>query len=289
MLSSSKIFASRFWGFSPDDHPAVTFGKDGHRDRLLRLSAPDDLVLFVGTTSCPTDPSEQGRLLGLAQFGRVPVEALAILDRVSLPDHSFKNGQYKWPKALAVTRAWRFDDPRPLLTDVLRAQLPMYATIGVIELDEVDRQAVLALSRTEVGVKTSQAAKDLAGLQRALSENRKTLGPAASSWSGEVSRDVSGAAQTYALQFAETNVWKIGWAKDAKARRIEINTHVPHEHLGQLWELRYVQNWTTGDEAFQMEQRVLARLDAVRSVGERLQCGREEVLAAWIEAMKTTS
>lgn len=286
MPPRAKIFASRFWGFSPEVHPAVTFGKDGDRDRLLRFSGPDDLMLFVGTKGFPTEPSEQGRLLGMAQFGRIPVEALAILDRETLPDHAFKNGRYKWPKALAMTRAWRFDDPRPNLVDVLQAQLPMYATVGVIELDAVDSAAVLTLPMTEVKVRSSPAASELIGLQDALSQNRKSTGPVASSWTGEITRDVSGAAQTYALQFATTNVWKIGWAKDAKARRMEVNTHVPHEHLGQAWELRIVQNWPSGEAAYAMEQRVLSLLDRQRTVGERISCSPGELQSAWIAGIK---
>jgi hypothetical protein len=286
MDKNLKVFASRFWGFSPDTHPAVTFGNDGHRDRLLRLSGPDDLVLFVGTQDYPTEPSEQGRLLGLAQFGRVPVDALEILNRDELPDHSFKNGRYKWPKALAMTKAWRFNEPRPFLIDVLQDQLPMYATVGVVELDITDREAVLALPMTEIPVKASEASASLSELQSALSQNRKTRGPSAVSWSGEITRDVSGAAQTYALQFAKSNVWKIGWAKDAKARCCEINTHIPHEYLNEKWELRYVQNWPTGEDAFRMEQRLLNGLDHLRTVGERLKCDPQQLLAAWIKSIK---
>jgi hypothetical protein len=280
-----RIFASRFWGFSPDLHPAVTFGLDGNRDRLLKLSRAQDLILFVGTMGFPTDEAEQGRLLGLAQFGRTPVNALDIIEEATLPAHSFKNGQYKWPKALAMLRAWRFDDPRPLLVDVLQRQLPMYATTGVVELDEIDRIAVLQLPISEVAVRDSIAATRLVGLREALKNNKPTTGPNAASWSGEVTRDVSGQAQTYALQFEKTDIWKIGWAIDASLRCKEVNKHVPSEILGQEWRLKLTQNWKSGEEAFAMEQRLFALLAKHRTVGERLKCKEGEVSSAWHNAL----
>ena len=148
----------------------------------------------------------------------------------------------------------------------------MYATIGVIELDSIDGEAVLALPLTEVSVRPSHAADEQTNLQNALIQNRPTTGPVASSWTGLSSRDVSGSAQTYALQFEKTNIWKIGWAKDAKVRCAEINMHIPHEHLNQQWKLVYTQNWASGDEAYRMEQNVLNQLDQKRTVGERLRC-----------------
>lgn len=280
-----RIFASRFWGFSPEVHPAVTFGLDGNRDRLLQLSRSRDLVLFVGTMGPPTEADEQGRLLGLAQFGRIPVDALDLLDRDSLPEHSFKDGQYKWPKALAMLRAWRFDDPRPLLTKVLQRQLAMYATVGVIQLDDIDREAVLQLSAHEVPVRESNAAARLTGIQEALRNNRPTTGPAASNWTGQVSRDVSGDAQTYGLRFGKTDIWKVGWAIDAKMRCKEINKHIPTEVLAQEWKLKYVQNWKSGEDAFNMEQRVFGTLSKHRTIGERLKCKEGEFSSAWVKAI----
>lgn len=285
--ASAKIFASRFWGFNPDTHPAVTFGLDGNRDRLLSLSGASDLVLFVGTTDYPTLPDEQGRLLGLAEFSRIPVEALDILDHGALPEHAFKNGKYKWPKALAMLRAWRFDDPRPGVVDVLQKQLSMYATVGVVELDAIDREAVLALPRTQVPVRPSAAIADMNRLSQALKHNRPTTGPAATSWEGQVTHDVSGPAQTYALRFGRSDVWKIGWAKDAKSRCNDINAHVPHEHLGEQWTVKLVQNWPTGDEAYRMEQRLFSLLDGFRTIDERLRCTEVDVTRAWISAIKT--
>lgn len=280
-----RIFASRFWGFSPEIHPAVTFGLDGNRDRLLQLSRSSDLVLFVGTMGEPTEEDEQGRLLGLAQFGRIPVDALDLLDSGSLPEHSFKNGQYKWPKALAMLRAWRFDEPRPLLVDVLQRQLPMYATVGVVELDDIDRAAVLRLNSYEVPVRESGVTVRLKGLQDALRNNRPTTGPTASNWTGEVSRNVSVDAQTYGLRFGKTDVWKIGWAIDAKLRCKEINKHVPTEIIAQEWELKYVQNWKSGEDAFSMEQRMFGLLTENRTIGERVKCKEGEFSSAWIKAI----
>ena len=186
-----------------------------------------------------------------------------------------------------MLRAWRFNDPRPFLTDVLQRQLPMYATVGGVQLDDIDRAAILQLGMHEVPVRKSSAVKRLSDIHEALASNRPTKGPNASSWSGEVTRDVSGAAQTYALRFGKTDIWKIGWAIDAKMRCIEVNKHIPMELLGQEWKLHLFQNWKSGLEANGMEQRLLSRLTSKRTIGERLKCKESELLSAWHQALET--
>lgn len=275
-----RIFASRFWGFNPETHPALTFGVAGHRDRLLKLSRLGDLVLFVGTQSEPTSINERGRLLGLVEFGRTPVEALDLIDRANTAPHEFVNGRYKWPKALPMLRAWRLDDPRPRLVEVLNRQLPMYATVGVIQLDEDDRRAVLALPRTEVEVHETSRMTALRSTHDAL-RGRPTTGPAASSWTGTVTRDVSGEAFTYALRFGKHDVWKIGWAKDVEARCRAVNEHIPTEVIADRWTVAYKHRWATGEYARAMEQRVLGALTEVRTVGERIQCRERHLSSAW--------
>ena len=281
-----RIFASRFWGFSPETHPAVMFGKAGNRDRLLKLSRSTDLVLFVGTMGEPTISGEQGRLLGLAQFSRTPVETLALIDPEEIRPEHLNNGRYKWPKALAITQAWRFDTSLPLLTDVLKKQLTMYATVGVVQLDYVDTLAVLSLARTKISVKQLPAVENHVKIQRALQNNRPTTGPKAGSWSGEVTRDVSGLSETYAMRFGKSDIWKIGWALDASNRLLDLNKHVPIEYLNQEWTLAYRQRWNTGDEAREMEQRLLKKLDRFRTVGERLRCREVDLTSAWFDTIQ---
>lgn len=88
-----------------------------------------------------------GDATGNAQFGRFPVDTLDVLQEVDVsPNNYDEHGRFKWPKALLMTRTWRFtDDPLPRLIDVLESQLPFNATAQAVELSEADTAAVKAL------------------------------------------------------------------------------------------------------------------------------------------------
>jgi hypothetical protein len=279
-----RVFASRFWGFSPATHPVVTFGKSGHLKRLLKLSAPSDYVLFVGTQAEPTLDQERGRILGLSQFGRVEVDPLDLIDPAATNPHEFVRGKYKWPKGLPILRAWKFDD-RPKLVDTIGRQLSMYATVGVIELTEEEKASVFALAMSPVEVRRSEAFDRIQTIADDLARRGPTLGLVASSWSGEVTRDVGGQAFTYAARFGNRDIWKIGWAKDVMARCADLNKHVPVEALNESWRMPYSHKWASGEAANRMEQRVLENLDSFRSEGERVVCTEKQLVHAWTSTL----
>jgi hypothetical protein len=45
---------------------------------------PGDLIAFIGTQDEPTEPEDQGRLLGLAEIGRLPIDSLEVLDPANI-------------------------------------------------------------------------------------------------------------------------------------------------------------------------------------------------------------
>lgn len=181
-----QVFAKRVWGFSPDQWPVITFHLEGNRDDLVAKSQPGDLVLFVGTETDETEPANQGRLLGLAEIGRnFPVDTLEAVDPTSLrPEYYDDRKQLRWPKALAMLRAWKFKD-RPFLVDVLGEQLSYEATVRAVLLDERDTRAVLALEKAEVPVRDYPAVARLRALNKAL--QGVTTGPRPNSWMRSVS------------------------------------------------------------------------------------------------------
>jgi hypothetical protein len=79
-----KVFIKRFWGFDPIYWPVVSFSLRGSLETLLEASAPGDLMAFVGTKTEQTDEQEQGKLLGLAEFGRRTLHS-----REALPPKTF--------------------------------------------------------------------------------------------------------------------------------------------------------------------------------------------------------
>ena len=282
-----KLFATRVWGFDPVKWPAVTFGLDGNRDNLLRNSTVGDAVVFVGTQGQPTQEKERGRLLGIAQFGRHPVEPLDVLKNADIaPDNFDERGNFKWPKALLMTRAWRFsDDPPPKLVDVLEAQLPYNATAQAVELSEADTNAVRALAADEIPLPDTPELTKLRRLETALSRDKPTTGVIPTAWKTTVERTVGNASVTYAFRFGAHNCWKIGHTTDIVQRLKDVNKHIPTEVLKCEWKPYLQQDWPNEKMAYAMEQRVLNALSASRTVGERVECTQQVLDSSWIKSI----
>lgn len=280
----AQIFAKRFWGFSPERWPIISFGLEANRDALIKASQPGDLIAFIGTQTEPTSTEDQGRLLGLAEIGRLPIDSLDVLDRATLAADNFTaSGAFKWPKSLPMLRAWRFPS-RPKVTDVFKEQLSYEATVRAVLLDTDDHAAVLMLSKEAVALSGAPIIKQQRDLASALALGA-TQGPAPSSWSSAVSHDANTAAQTYAMRFGKRNLWKIGHAQDVTARLTDVNKHIPHEVINEHWTSALTQKWPNQTAAFEMEQRVLTILTKYRTVGERVSCTEHELRNAWIDAM----
>lgn len=284
----AQVFAKRFWGFDPKHWPIISFGLEGNRDALIKESHPGDLIAFIGTKTPSTEPNDRGRLLGLAEIGRIPIDSIDVLDISSLnSDNYASNGRLKWPKSLPMLRAWRFPD-RPKVTSVLKRQLSYEATVRAVLLDEWSQTALLTLRMEQVDVPDLEIIQRHRALAAALSQARPTRGPKPSSWSGDVSRDASTAAVTYTMRFGTRNIWKIGHAQDMRARLADVNRHIPHETLNERWSEVWTQKWPTQEAAYEMEQRVLSLLTEKRTEGERVACTEVELERAWISAMIPT-
>ena len=116
-----------------------------------------------------------------------------------------------------------------------------------------------------------------------------TTGPVPTSWSGVVEHNASQPSSTYVLQFGVRDLWKVGHAVDLAARLAEVNRHVPHEVLGEQWQLVLHHSWASQQDAYNMEQRVLKMLRTQSSVGERVICGRTEIEKTWTAMLATQS
>lgn len=280
-----KLFVTRVWDFDPLRWPVITFGLEGNRDNLIRDSAPGDRIVFVGTLKDPTPEKLRGRILGMAEIGRRAVETLDVLGSdARRPDDFDAQGNFKWPKAILMLKAWRFD-PQPILLDVLSEQLPYHATSQAVLLSPEDSEAILELNAIEVELPVTEALKKARLLDQALSQGRPTTGPTPTSWNGSTGRNVNRNAYTYAFRFGNSEVWKVGHAVDVVERLHEINKHVPTEILKLEWHAVMQQSWGSEVDAHAMEQRVFEALKPYRTVGERLKCKEQILMQAWMTAM----
>lgn len=113
---------------------------------------------------------------------------------------------------------------------------------------------------------------------------RTTTGPPPSTWEGKLTR-VTGPASTYAFRFGTSDIWKIGFAAEVEDRLWQINQHVPTELLGAAWIEAKHQRWPNAELAYALEQAVLRRLHAHRTLFERVGCSQGVLESAWHEAI----
>jgi hypothetical protein len=113
---------------------------------------------------------------------------------------------------------------------------------------------------------------------------RPTTGPTPSDWSGVVKRSGDLPAVTYAMQFGQRSLWKIGHAQSLEDRLDEINKHLPVEVLDECWEIALVHKCLDSLLAYDMEQKVLELLSKHRTINERVMCSKSELEAAWTSA-----
>ncbi len=280
-----KIFITRVWGFDPKRWPIITFNLEGNRDRLLRESSPGDRIVIVGTLREPTPEPMRGRLLGMAEIGRIPVETLDVIgDDARGPQDYDESGQFRWPKAIPMVEAWQFT-PQPLLLDVLQEQLPYHATSQAVALSEVDANAVLKLKNAGVELPEIQFLKNAKLLDQALGAKGPTTGPKPKSWSAESSRDVDRPSFTYAFRFGSSDIWKIGHTIDVNERLKQVNCHIPVEVVHEQWNAKFQQRWESEVSAHAMEQRVLKSLSQHRTDGERVKCSEQVLWQSWLESI----
>jgi hypothetical protein len=283
-----KVFIKRFWGFDPVYWPVVSFSLRGSLETLLEASPPGDLMAFVGTKTEQTDEQEQGKLLGLAEFGRRTLHS-----REALPPQTFAeaekgpNDDIKWPYSVLITRAWRFtDEPRPEMTEVLGRQLPMSAISNAVLLSGEEQRRLLALPREEINTGVTEAIREERARVAGAAGFGGTMGPVPSSFMTTMVRDGDRRAFTYAVRFGNRNVWKVGWAHEPADRLRELNAHVPHEVIGQKWGGGWIQAWASAEQAYAMEQRILNSFDSGRRIGERIQCTEAQIEIAWQKAWR---
>jgi hypothetical protein len=277
------LYLTKTWGFTSPSGP-LQFSTNGWRTNARNVLKPGDMVLIVGTKGAETDDDEQGRILGLMEPTRHVVSSLDY-DLVRGPQDLDATGRYKWPYGLELVRAWRFDDPRPLLTDLTARRFHMDSAQGIVALEPEEEGAILALPRTEVGLLSAIAAR--ARVEGSDAARRKAAPPPTTERTG-IMHMRRAPAFTYAMEIqgADRPAMKIGWAYDWSQRERGFN-HAAMPAIGGLrYKTKLHQLFGTARKAFSMEQWLLQRFDSRRhanNVEILVPLTLEEIQRAWTD------
>lgn len=105
--SSSPVWLTGFWGFSPEDEGILGFTDHRDRDRLFRIIDEYQLVCVYGAASPETKRSSVHQLLGVLEVERIPVDSWDKMSETAKARNIALGRQDKWRHAMPVRRAWR--------------------------------------------------------------------------------------------------------------------------------------------------------------------------------------
>ncbi len=279
------MYAKWFYGFSPEKMPVITFSQKGSRDRLLRDSADGEVIVFVATKGDETADEDKGKVLGAAQIGRKAVRTHEVVDISALPEKDFIDGKFRWPEAIPMLRAWRFDPPAVANEVFENGNLPPHAQAHAVPLSDADEAHVRSLIWVEVELQDTEERQRQQRLSDAFASQPTKPGPVPSPGTYTVNIFEKDRAWTYAARFGASSIWKIGHTSDLEQRMLDLNVHIPVEYLEERWLIGWEQKWPSTERAREMEQRVLSILADKRTHGERVKCGENELKRAWVQAI----
>jgi hypothetical protein len=105
--SSSSVWLTGFWGFSPEDEGILGFTDPRDRDRLFDLIDERQLVCIYGAASPETDSKIVHHLLGVLEVERTPLDSWDKMSEGAKARNITLGRQEKWRYAMPVRRAWR--------------------------------------------------------------------------------------------------------------------------------------------------------------------------------------
>ena len=257
------VFVTKTWGFDSPCGP-LQFSTSGARDSAIRELQSGDLVVIVGTKGPETDDRDKGLILGLMEPTTVPVQTLDY--RMANQAHEYNAaGEYRWPYALALSRAWQFAIPRRSFGDLTdRPQaFGMPAAQGLVKLTDAEAQAILALPRQEVELLTSFGQR--VRVEGVSAARKKTAPPPATQRRG-IMHMRRASAYTYAMEIvgAKKSSIKVGWAFEWRDRQRHFNQVAMPEIGGIQYKTFLHRLHATARDAFVMEQKLLKKFDGLR-------------------------
>jgi hypothetical protein len=277
-----KLFIKLFWRFDVDRVPFVTCSSASYAERLLdQANAGDRLVYAAIKNPTRVAHNEQGRVLGMVEFACRWVRTLDVLPVEGLPPDFWDQGALLFPYAIPIVRAWKFEEPRQRLVDLLGRQLPRSAGSVAVRLDDREAEEVMRMPHEFVdlpAIELLERERHVVDEIKALRSRRGPLQVPGNRHYTVAERDFG---FVYALRFARRPVWKVGNSHNPNHRLEQLNRFIPHAVTGERWEIVRTAPAASPERAYRLEQQLIDHLEAHEIGSEMFSCSEDDFGNAW--------
>jgi hypothetical protein len=114
-----KVLLTAYWGFTPEDHPCLTFTDKGRLQTVFEESWPGFLALIYSSNTRDVAEEIRGRVVGLYQLSHQIGETEQFLSPAGLKRRrEVQKSPQAWRFAFRAIRAWSIaPDMAPLISD----------------------------------------------------------------------------------------------------------------------------------------------------------------------------
>lgn len=276
-------YMKKVWGFTEPAGP-LAFGMSTYRDAAQAKLKEGDWVVLVATMGDEPKEKNRGRVLAILEMTREPVSTLDFPVKKELRDVD-ESGNYRWPFALHVRRAWRTLD-RPRLAEISQRAFHINAAAGIVDLTEEEAAKIRSLRREEVPLLEPSAA----AAKKLGSSKLKKISPPPAEAVRYVMKMRHAPAYTYVfrVELPGQAAFKIGWTFDFE-RRMRLFNQASLPSLGGLNYSGHRHHlWGSAKQAYQMEQKLLKLFDSKRhSHNHEIVTGvsEQELEEAWMKLL----
>lgn len=291
-----KVFAKSFWGYVPEIWPFVAFKDRSSRDIVLRNWQEGDIILNFQSKN-EGEEETRGCLHGFSEFGTTLIDAKMMIEQSPYPQlktskHFDARGNYRWPYALRMLRAWRFTSRENLKVSEILGD-DFYKRLNPRQLRGLDPyllpkelvERIKLIPYEEVVLSQGYGISSPVISRGSPFVSRQ--GPRPTEGGFHLERKFGKEAYTYLLQYGDNPVWKVGCTSFLEKRVNAINRQIPHDLCDvEKWKLVLYQKWSHINYAYDMEQIVI---ESLRKMGhvvnyERTACSRIQIDQAWTQA-----
>ena len=236
-----RFFWTKVWG-APDvpAHDALAFNHESTRDSVLADILPGDIVVYLTSDATKADSMIRGRVAGAVEIADPPEPVLVQPLRVNRtrPEHFRKDGRFRWPFGITVSRTWTVIDQEAndaLVPDHASIGIQGAATIHPMRSDEIRRFLRLRVNQQVEG-EDSNPQPFLTSLRRPW---RQKEGPRAGS-------HIQPGNQLYVAVIADDKgmTFKVGSGK-SDDRLADLNRYRRPSQGEMLWSMHQVWDFDT--------------------------------------------